>query len=139
MTPADPINFDTGVQFIEVFYVASAISVPVTLSAWDGPDGTGNLIDTAVGSTAATDFDGANCSGDPTGGFCLWDSMTLTAPADTIRSITLEGAVADQFGFDDMLYCTAVPVPTLPNHRWVTVLAVLLLTAGALAVRGRFA
>ena len=139
LDPAEPITFDTGVQYLEVFYSASAISLPVTLSAWDGPDGTGNLIDTAMGDTVGSSGDGADCVGDPNGTFCLWDSMTLTAPADTILSVTLEGAVANQFGFDDMLYCTAVPVPTLPSYRWAIVLALMLLVGAALTLRGRLA
>lgn len=134
----DPITFDTGVQYIELYYVASAISLPVTLTAWDGPDGTGNVVGTSVGNTVGTDFDGANCSGDPTGQFCLWDLLSLAAAQNNILSITLEGAVADQFGFDNMLYCTAVPVPAVPSYRWTLVLALLLLAAAIVALRVRF-
>lgn len=104
-----PIDFDTGVQFMEVFYVASAISVPVTLTAWDGPNGTGNVVDTAIGSTVGRSTDGANCTGDPTGEFCLWDVITLTTATNNIQSITLTGATANEIGFDNMTYCTFNP------------------------------
>jgi len=110
LTPADPIDFSPAVQFIQVFYVASASSIPVTLTAWDGPNGTGNVVDMTVGNTVGTSGDGANCTGDPTGSFCLWDIMTLTSGSNNIQSITLSGAAADQFGFDDMVFCTSDPI-----------------------------
>ncbi len=109
LTPADPISFDSGVQFVEVFYVAAAVSVPVTLTAWDGPNGTGSVVDTAVGNTIGTDFDGAPCTGDPSGQFCLWDKMQLTAASNNILSVTLSGAAANQFGLDNMTFCTNIP------------------------------
>lgn len=100
------INFDAGVQFIEVFYSAAAISLPMTLTAYDGPDASGNVVDTVEANTIGTSFDGANCVGDPTGDFCLWDVVTLTTTTNNIRSITLTGFIENQFGFDDMTYCT---------------------------------
>lgn len=137
LEPADPIDFDTGVQFIQVFYVASAISVPVTLEAWDGPGGSGALVDSAVGNTVGTDFDGAPCTGDPTGNFCLWDVIELAAAQNNILSITLSGATANQFAFDDMLHCTGIPgqAPALPGRGWVLLIGVLVLAAGALVLR----
>lgn len=140
LQPADPINFDAGVQFLEVFYVASSASIPVTLTAWDGLNGTGNMVDTVQGNTVGTDFDGASCTGDPTGNFCLWDVMELTAPSNTIRSVTLSGATANQFAFDDMLYCLETPAqaPTLPSA-WALVLALALLAAATLLLRRRSA
>ncbi|MFT4538210.1 MAG: hypothetical protein ACI835_000643 [Planctomycetota bacterium] len=107
---ADPIDFSQPVQFVQMSYVAAAISIPITLTAWDGPSGTGNIVDTASGSTVGTSSDGAPCVGDPGGTFCLWDSISLTAPTDSIRSLTLTGAVADQFAFDDMSFCTGDPI-----------------------------
>ena len=110
LDPADPIDFDQPVQFVQVSYVASAVSIPVTLTAWDGPFGTGNVVDVATGNTVGTDFDGADCTGDPNGQFCLWDVLTLTASTDTILSITLGGATANQFAFDDMTFCSGDPI-----------------------------
>jgi len=139
LQPADSVNFDTGVQYIEIFYSAASSSLPMTLSAWDGPDGTGSLVDSVVGNTVGTDFDGANCSGDPNGNYCFYAQLVLSASSDTIVSMTLSGAAANFVVFDDMLYCTAVPVPTLPSYRWAIVLAVVLLVASGLILRGRFA
>lgn len=128
LTPADPIDFDTGVESMEIFYVASALSVPVTLTAWDGVGGTGSVVDTATGNTVGTSFDGANCMGDPGGDFCLWDSIVLTSVTNNILSITLGGGVANQIGFDDMTYCTgALPAPALPTWAWVAMIAMLVL------------
>ncbi|MFT5150962.1 MAG: hypothetical protein ACI841_000947, partial [Planctomycetota bacterium] len=33
---ADPIDFSQPVQFVQMSYVAAAISIPITLTAWDG-------------------------------------------------------------------------------------------------------
>ena len=105
LTPVDPINFSAGVGFVEVFYTAASVSTPVTLTAYDGPDGTGNIVALDVGPTIGTSFDGAPCSGDPNGDYCLWDALTLTSQSNDIRSLVLSGAVANQFGFDDMTFC----------------------------------
>ncbi|MEM8713555.1 MAG: hypothetical protein AAGG01_21640, partial [Planctomycetota bacterium] len=99
----EPIDFSQPVSFVEVSYVASAVSLPVTLTAWDGPSGTGNIIATAAGTTLGNSNDGAACGGDPGGAFCLFDTMGVSA--DGILSVTIEGAVADQFGFDNMTFC----------------------------------
>lgn len=99
----DPIDFSADVSFVEVSYVASAASVPVTLIGWDGPNGTGNQVVSAMGTTIGTSTDGANCTGDPNGSFCLFD--TLSIAGDGIRSVTIVGATANQFGFDNMTFC----------------------------------
>jgi hypothetical protein len=101
--PIEPIDFSEPVSFVEVSYVASASSLPITLTAWDGPSGSGNVITTAMGNTLGNSSDGAACSGDPGGVFCLWDTMSLTGSG--ILSITIAGAVADQFAFDNMTFC----------------------------------
>lgn len=100
----DPINFSSGINFVEIFYVAGETSIPMTLTAWDGPNGTGNIVTTAVGDVVGN---GTNCSGDPTGIFCLWDVVTLTSTGNNIQSITLAGALSDQFAFDSMTFCTS--------------------------------
>lgn len=105
LTPVDPITFAEGVGFVEVFYTAAAISTPVMLTAYDGPNGTGNVVALDVGPTIGTSHDGAPCSGDPNGQFCLWDALTLTSAANDIRSLVLSGAVANQFAFDNMTFC----------------------------------
>lgn len=110
---ADPIDFDTAVRYVELFYSATAASIPITLTAWDGPNGTGNIIDSQAGLTVGNSVDGASCTGDPSGNFCLWDRIILTAPSDTIMSITIDGATTNEFAFDNMLFCTDVPCDTL--------------------------
>ncbi len=109
MDAADPIEFDPPVRFLQVWYTSTAASTPVTLIAWDGPGGTGNRLDRKTGRVIGTDFDGAPCGGDPTGSFCLFDNLALSAPGDLIKSITIQGAQGNSFGFDDMEFCTTVP------------------------------
>jgi len=106
LTAVDPIDFSEPVNFVEILYVASSISSPVTLTAYDGPGGTGNVVDVAIGATVGTDFDGAPCDGDPNGQFCLWDTLTLSSDTNSIRSLVLSGSVANQFAFDNMSFCT---------------------------------
>jgi hypothetical protein len=97
------IGLSPPVQFIELFYVASAISLPVTVTAFDAGN---NVIDTAVGNTVGTNSEGADCTGDPNGVFCLFDTITLTAGTDVITRITIEGSIANQFGIDNLQFCT---------------------------------
>ena len=104
-TVDNTINFGSNVQFVEVRYSASSISLPVTLTAYDGANGTGNIVDTITGIQVGVDLDGAICSGDPEGNFCAWHILSLTAGESSISSITLSGAIADQFAFDDMRFC----------------------------------
>lgn len=134
-----PIDFDEGVQFAQFFYVASAISLPVTLTAFDGPGGTGNEVDSVQGDTIGTDFDGAPCTGDPSGNFCLFDILTLAADTNNIRSVVISGAVPNQFAFDDMEYCTFIPpAPLAPTWAWA-LLAVLIAGGAAWRLRRRVA
>ena len=118
LNPAEPIDFSEGVNFVEITYVASAASVPVVFTAFDGPNGTGNVIGTATGTTIGTDFDGAPCTGDPAGQFCLWSTISISVPTSSILSVTIQG-VANQFAFDNMLFCREVIGDTvcqsLPN------------------------
>jgi len=139
LEPANEINFDTGVQYIEIFYSAAAQSLPMTLAAWDGANGSGNMVDSAVGNVVGTDYDGAPCTGDPNGNFCSFAQLVLSAGTNNILSMTLSGAAANFVVFDDMLYCTGVPVPTLPDYRLVILLAVVLLVGAGLTLRGRIA
>jgi uncharacterized repeat protein (TIGR01451 family) len=101
----DAIDFDPAVQFIQFYYSAAAASIPVTLTGWSGSDGTGQVVDQVLGYTVGHQYDGADCDGDPTGDFCLWDELTLTAATDNIRSITITGAVPNFFILDNMSFC----------------------------------
>ncbi len=106
----DPIDFSAPVTEVHVWYSAAASSTPITLTAWDGPGGTGNVVDTALGTTVGTSFDGAPCSGDPLGAFCLWSPLAVIAAGDQIRSVTLGGVSGNAIGFDDLLVCRQPPV-----------------------------
>jgi hypothetical protein len=97
------ISLSPPVQFVEFFYTASAVSLPITVTAFDTD---GNFVDQAVGNTVGTDFDGATCGGDPTGNFCQWDIITLNAAADNIASVVISGTVENQFGIDNLQFCT---------------------------------
>jgi len=105
----DPIDFDAGVQFVEVFYSANAFSVPFTLTGWDGPGGSGSVVDSIVGTTIGSTRHGAKCTGDPNGMFCLWDVLQLVSAVDNIRSITLTGVIANEIAFDNLTVCTGAP------------------------------
>ena len=107
--PVEPVDFDAGVQFVEVFYCAAAQSIPLTLTAWDGPGGTGNVVETGVGNTVGTSYDGAPCTGDPDGSFCLWDLIQVTSTTNNILSVTFAGGVARYYVLDNMTSCTDLP------------------------------
>ncbi len=98
------IRFDLGIQLVEFFYVASASSLPITVSAYDID---GNLVDRATGNTIGTSPDGAACNGDPGGSFCLWGKIILTSTSNNIRDIEIVGTIANQFGIDDLKLCVA--------------------------------
>ena len=102
------IRFDAGVQLVEFNYSAAAVSLPVTISAFDED---GNLIDRATGTTIGTNYDGAACSGDPSGMFCLWDKVTLASTSNNIRLISIEGTVSNYFGIDDLKVCIGKCAP----------------------------
>ncbi|MEX1026304.1 MAG: hypothetical protein WD226_14645 [Planctomycetota bacterium] len=114
------IDLSTPVAFVSVAYSASALSVPVTLAAWDGPAGTGNQVASTSGNVIGTSFDGAACSGDPTGEFCGWAALSVQTNTPQIRSLTLVGGLENQIGFDDLEICFVAPCPVPAS---VTVLA----------------
>lgn len=97
------IALNPPVQFVSFFYSASLQSLPVTVRAYDIG---GVEVDMATGDVIGTDFDGAPCVGDPTGQWCTWGSVVLSAAADNIASIEITGSVANQFAFDNMEFCT---------------------------------
>jgi len=94
------IGLSPSVQYLEFFYTASGISLPVTVTAYDSGN---NVVDSEVGNVLGTD---PNCLGDPTGTFCAWGVITLTAATDNIAYITITGSVANQFGIDNLQFCT---------------------------------
>ncbi len=97
------ISLNPPVQFVEFFYTAAAVSLPITVTAFDAG---GVQLDQAVGNTVGTDLDGAACGGDPNGNFCLWDIIQLTAATDNIASVVISGTISNQFGIDNLQFCT---------------------------------
>lgn len=102
------ISFDSGAQLVEFHHSAAARSLPVTISAFDAD---GNLVDRAIGNTIGTDYDGAACSGDPSGNFCLWDKVTLASTSNDIRLVTIVGTVSNYFGIDNLKICIGKCAP----------------------------
>lgn len=97
------ISLNPPVKFVQFFYSASEISLPVTITAFDANN---DIVDTAIGSTIGGG-EGSDCVGDPEGFFCRWDVITLDAVADNITSIEITGSVANQFGIDNLQFCTS--------------------------------
>jgi hypothetical protein len=97
------INLDQPVQFIEFFYSAAAVSLPVVVTAFDADN---NVVDMAEGNVIGTSYDGALCAGDPNGEFCSWNTVTLNAPTNTITRVTIEGTLEPNFfGIDNLQFC----------------------------------
>lgn len=108
LDPAGSIDFSDPIGYFAFSYSASSMSLPLTVRGWSGLGGTGTLLAEATGSILGASFDGANCSGDPNGEFCLWGTVAVQAPNYDIRSVTIEG-VGNQFGIDDLQVCAFGP------------------------------
>jgi hypothetical protein len=128
------ITLDQPVQFLEFFYTAAAQSLPVTVTAFDSG---GGIIDTAIGNTIGTDYDGADCVGDPTGNFCTWDVISFTSTTNDISSIQITGSVSNFFGIDNLQFCVQAQdlVPCcLPDANCAELTAEGCLAAGGVIV-----
>ncbi len=86
-----PAGFDTGFSF---FYTSTKYDGSV--SVYDGPDGTGNLLNSV--SFSATGYG----TGDPNGDYSNWAEVSVPF-SGTAHSIVFSG-VADQIGFDDITF-----------------------------------
>lgn len=98
-----PAGFTTGFSF---YYCSSGA---VTAYVYDGLDGTGNLI--GQQSFPANAFD--NCTGDPSGDFCNWQTVGVAFPG-TAKSVLFTGA-ANQCGFDNVTFGSLTPGPAIPT------------------------
>ena len=78
------------------FFYSSLTAAQVTV--WDGLNGTGNLLATINITNQAT----LNCTGDPTGAFCNWTSVSSMFNG-VARSINF-GGTANQTGFDNISF-----------------------------------
>jgi hypothetical protein len=103
------ITLTPPVRFVQFQYTAAAQSLPITVYAYDSAN---NLISSASGNVIGTSYDGANCTGDPNGSFCLWDQISLVSGTDNIASVKITGAISNFFGIDNLYFCTS----TTPAH-----------------------
>jgi hypothetical protein len=90
-------GFTTGFSF---FYSSSTAA---SVTVYDGPGGTGNVLATL--NLLAQGFD--NCSGDPNGSFCNWTAVGVLF-SGTAYSIDF-GGTANQTGFDNITFGSDKP------------------------------
>lgn len=98
-----PAGFSTGFSF----YYSSATAATVTV--YDGPDATGNVLATI---NLAAQHDGNGCTGDPTGTFCNWTQAGASF-SGTARSVDFSGT-ENQTGYDNITIGSATPVLAVP-------------------------
>jgi opacity protein-like surface antigen len=92
-----PAGFTTGFSF---WYTSS---VNATVTVYDAPGGTGNVLGTIT--VLANAFNG--CPGDPSGAFACWNTAGV-AFAGTAFSIDF-GGTANQTGYDNITFGRATP------------------------------
>ncbi len=109
-----PAGFTTGFSF---YY--SSISVPASVSVYDGINKTGNLLATIP--LAVTSSDG----GDPTGAYSPFFPVGVSF-SGTARSVDF-GGTADQVAFDNVTFGSAVPtgVPEPSTYAAIVALAAI--------------
>jgi hypothetical protein len=101
------ITFDPPVAYVDFWYTASALSLPLTVKAFD----TGGVeVAQDIGTVVGSAIDGADCTGDPNGDFCLWDDIVLFTNGNNIATIQITGAATFDFGIDDLRHCNEEPV-----------------------------
>jgi hypothetical protein len=127
-------GFDTGYAF---FYSSS---VPVTVTIYDGLNGTGSVLATANGPAQHT---GNSCVGDPTGTFCNWTELGVTF-SGVARSVVYTGS-PNQTGFDNITFGSASAsapnaqsIPTLSEWS-LLLLSTLIAIAAVFGLRRRLA
>ncbi len=98
----DPIDFSTPVSHVSLHYVSGMVPTQFRLFAWDGPGGTGNQVDSDLGTVFG--IDSSECPGNPSGVFCKWDVVRVETPTPLIRSVTI-GAAPSVFVIDNFTYC----------------------------------
>jgi len=91
-------GFNTGFSFF--YSSATAASVNV----WSGLNATGLLLGTL---NLTAQYNGNNCVGDPTGGFCNWTAVGVGF-SGTAMSIDF-GGTADYTAFDDITFGSVTP------------------------------
>jgi hypothetical protein len=122
----DPAGFTTGFSF---FYTSSTAA---TVNVWSGLNATGTLLGQI---TVVAQFNGNNCTGDPTGGFCNW-----TAAGVTFNGVAMSidfGGTANQTAYDNITFGSDKPgTPGVPEPAsWALMLAGFGLVGGSLRRR----
>lgn len=104
-----PAGFTTGFSF---WYTSST---DASVTVYDGPGGTGNVLGTL--NLVANAF---GCPGDPTGAFSCWSPVGV-AFSGTAFSIDF-GGTANQTGFDNITFGSDTPVIPEPGV-WAMLIA----------------
>jgi hypothetical protein len=120
-----PAGFDTGFSF---FY--TNISDPGSVSVFDGPNATGNVL-----ASLPLPVLGSNCPGDPFGDFACWAPVGVTF-AGTAQSVSFAGA-ANFIGFDDVTLGSEVPGGPGGTGEVPEPATLLLITAGLAGLASR--
>lgn len=88
-----PSGFATG------FALRYTSSTPITVTVYDGLNGSGGVVGTASGAAQST---GNNCIGDPNGQFCNWSELSV--PLTGVgRSVVFSGTVG-RSAFDNLTF-----------------------------------
>ena len=111
-------GFTTGFSF------QYSTSYAATVSVYDGPNGTGNLLGTT--NLPANHQDGG-CTGDPTGDWCNWDVGSV-AFSGTAYSVIF-GGTENQIAYDDVTFGSTTPGPTeeIPISNWAIYFGIFLI------------
>ena len=115
-------GFTTGFSF---FYTSSTAA---SVNVWSGLNATGTLLGTL---NLNAQFNGNNCVGDPSGGFCNWTAVGVGF-SGTAMSIDF-GGTANQTGFDDITFGSVTP--GIPEPSTYAMLALGLAGIGFVARR----
>lgn len=91
-------GFDTGFSF---FYSSTTAA---TINVYDALGGTGNIL---ASLNLDAQYNGNNCTGDPTGGICNWTAVGVNF-AGLAYSINFAGA-ANSTVFDNITFGSATP------------------------------
>lgn len=102
------ITFDIGAQSVEFYYAAASVSLPVVVTAFDDK---GNMVSRMTGNKIGVSAEGANCSGDPNGQYCLFSLITLASTTNNIFKISIEGTRSNYFGIDNLKICRGECIP----------------------------
>lgn len=111
-----PYGFQTG---FSAYY--SVYAYPLTISIYDGENGTGNLLAT-VNLLPNAHY---NCSGDPSGYYCNWDYVSIPFNG-TAKSVVFSGKILFSV-FDNLAFDSINPAPSVPVSTWAILISLFLI------------